>query len=94
LPPFSRLWTRTACKNGGKTASKKKLVVSGKIIIQMAENQITGKLELAGYVMLGMPVTETGPFRGKVEKLLVAPEHRRKGIANGLDGKAGGGCQS
>lgn len=53
----------------------------------MAENQITGKLELAGYVMLGMPVTETGPFRGKVEKLLVAPEHRRKGIANGLMAK-------
>ena len=52
-----------------------------KIIIQMAPNTATGKPELAGYVMLLMPVTETGPFRGIVEKLLVSPEHRRKGIA-------------
>lgn len=37
--------------------------------------------QLAGYVMLAKPVTETGPFRGPVEKLLVSPRFRRRGIA-------------
>jgi ribosomal protein S18 acetylase RimI-like enzyme len=55
-----------------------------KIIIQIATNPSTGDEELAGYVMLGMPSSETGPFRGTVEKLLVSPEHRRKGIARRL----------
>jgi GNAT superfamily N-acetyltransferase len=31
-----------------------------------------------------MPVSETGTFRDIVEKLLVSPEHRRKGIAKVL----------
>jgi ribosomal protein S18 acetylase RimI-like enzyme len=52
-----------------------------KIIMQMAPNPNTGEPELAGCVMLHMPETETGPFRGTVEKLLVSPEHRQKGIA-------------
>jgi GNAT superfamily N-acetyltransferase len=37
--------------------------------------------ELMGYVCLMMPITETGPFRGEVNKLMVSPNHRRKGVA-------------
>lgn len=42
------------------------------------------KFEVAGLVALNKPVTETGPFRGEVEKLLVSPNHRQKGIARRL----------
>jgi GNAT superfamily N-acetyltransferase len=55
-----------------------------KIIMQMAPDSNTGEVELAGYVMLGMPFAQTGPFRGIVEKLLVLPVHRKKGIARAL----------
>ena len=54
------------------------------IVIQMAPNATTGKEEVAGYVMLGMPFAQTAPFRGTVEKLLVTPEHRKKGIARAV----------
>ncbi|KAK2025499.1 acetyltransferase [Colletotrichum zoysiae] len=37
--------------------------------------------ELMGVVMLLMPFSETGPFRGYVEKLLVSPKFRRRGAA-------------
>ena len=36
---------------------------------------------VAGVVMLSKPVSQTGPFRGIVEKLFVAPSWRRKGVA-------------
>ncbi len=55
--------------------------------MQMAPNLSIGEEELAGYVMLGMPFGQTEPFRGIVEKLLVPPEHRNKGIAKKLMGK-------
>lgn len=55
-----------------------------KIIIQIAENSETGKEEVAGVVALGMPISQTGPFRGYIEKLLVSPRHRKKGIAKKL----------
>ncbi len=42
--------------------------------------------EVAGYVCLMMPNTETGPFRGEVNKLMVSPEHRRKGVARRVMG--------
>jgi ribosomal protein S18 acetylase RimI-like enzyme len=54
------------------------------IIMQLVQNDATGVQELAGYVMLGKPGGQTGPFRGIVEKLLVSPDHRRKGIARRL----------
>jgi GNAT superfamily N-acetyltransferase len=54
------------------------------IIIQLASNSASGEEELAGIVSLSIPFSETGPFRGGVEKLLVSPEHRRKGIARAL----------
>lgn len=36
------------------------------------------KDECTGVVMLDMPRTQTGPFRGIVQKLLVSPRHRQK----------------
>ena len=38
-------------------------------------------LEVSGVVSLTTPFSQTGPFRGQVEKLFVSPLHRRKGIA-------------
>ncbi|KAJ7157598.1 hypothetical protein C8R43DRAFT_833705, partial [Mycena crocata] len=35
---------------------------------------------LAGYVILFRPLTETEPFRGIVEKLLVSPKFRRRSV--------------
>lgn len=43
-------------------------------------------LHLMGVVMLSMPYSETGSFRGWVEKLLVSPKFRRKGGARALMG--------
>ncbi|PNY26061.1 Acetyltransferase [Tolypocladium capitatum] len=40
--------------------------------------------ELMGVVMLSMPYSETGPFRGIVEKLLIHKNFRRKGGARAL----------
>ncbi|TKX21661.1 acetyltransferase-like protein 15 [Elsinoe australis] len=40
--------------------------------------------QVAGYVTVGLPSTPTIGFRGEVEKLLVDPTHRRKGIAKTL----------
>ena len=37
--------------------------------------------EATGVVMLKKNMTETGGFRGEVEKLMVSPGHRRNGIA-------------
>lgn len=41
-------------------------------------------LEVSGVVSLSKPVSQTGPFRGMVQKLFVSPYHRRKHIATGL----------
>ncbi|SPN99617.1 uncharacterized protein DNG_02469 [Cephalotrichum gorgonifer] len=41
---------------------------------------------LVGVVMLSTPYSETGPFRGWVEKLLVSPRFRRRGGARALMG--------
>jgi ribosomal protein S18 acetylase RimI-like enzyme len=48
------------------------------VILQFADST---EQEVIGYVCLLMPVTETGPFRGEVLKLMVSPDHRRKGVA-------------
>ncbi|KAH7313126.1 acetyltransferase, partial [Rhexocercosporidium sp. MPI-PUGE-AT-0058] len=56
------------------------------IIMQLATSPGTGKEEVAGYVMLDMPESETGPFRGGVEKLLVSPRWRERGIARSVMG--------
>ncbi|PMD50485.1 acyl-CoA N-acyltransferase [Hyaloscypha bicolor E] len=59
-----------------------KEVASGNrhIIIQMVTSQTTGKEEVAGVVMLDKPQTQTVPHTAWVEKLLVLPEWRRKGV--------------
>jgi len=41
----------------------------------------SGDQILAGYVSLSKPMSGTGPFRGPVEKLLVNPRFRKRGIA-------------
>lgn len=51
------------------------------IILQFTDSTET---ELAGVVSLHLPTSETGPFRADVEKLLVSPRHRYKGIARRL----------
>jgi ribosomal protein S18 acetylase RimI-like enzyme len=55
-----------------------------KLFVQSAPNPSTGEEEVAGIVMLILPVSETGPFRAYIDKLLVAPEHRRQGVARRL----------
>jgi Acetyltransferase (GNAT) family len=59
-----------------------KEVVSGSrhIIMQLAANPTTGKEEIAGVVMLDKPQTQTVPHTAWVEKLLVLPECRKKGV--------------
>lgn len=42
------------------------------------------ELELVGVVTLGMPFSETGSFRGFVEKLFVSPTYRGRGGARAL----------
>ena len=52
------------------------------MIVQFAPPEVgENEGEVMGYVCLQMPVTETGPFRGEVVKLMVSPKHRRKGVA-------------
>ncbi|KAJ7510841.1 acetyltransferase [Mycena galericulata] len=50
------------------------------IVMAFAEDS-AGQKQLAGYAMLFRPLTQTGPFRGTIEKLLVSPNFRRRGIA-------------
>jgi ribosomal protein S18 acetylase RimI-like enzyme len=56
------------------------------MFMQMAISE-SGHEELAGYVVLASQASETGPFRGSVEKLLVSPRYRRRGIARLLMSK-------
>lgn len=51
------------------------------IVLQFADSD---QKELAGVVSLLTPESETGPFRSFVEKLMVSPDHRRKGFARAL----------
>ncbi|EXJ84121.1 hypothetical protein A1O3_04788 [Capronia epimyces CBS 606.96] len=44
----------------------------------------TIELEVSGVVSLATPFSQTGPFRGRVEKLFVSPLHRRKGIGRSV----------
>lgn len=53
------------------------------IIIQL-ENDSDGKEELAGFVILDMPWSQIRPFRANVEKLMISPKFRRRGIARSL----------
>jgi GNAT superfamily N-acetyltransferase len=48
--------------------------------MQTAANPSTSKEEVVGVVMLDKPQSQTVPHTAWVEKLLVLPEWRRKGI--------------
>lgn len=88
-PPFQHQDTETPDirvleywkSNAAKAAEEIKV-----ILMQMAITE-RGQEELAGYVVLASQAAETGPFRGSVEKLLVSPRYRRKGIARLLMSK-------
>lgn len=55
------------------------------IVLQFAnKNSDDDGLELAGFASLYMPFSQTGAFRSIVEKLMVSPRHRRKGIARAV----------
>lgn len=84
LPPLSS--TRLLSYWQSQTA--KVAEGSQAIIVQQATNE-AGEEELAGVVVLSYanPVAETGPFRGEVEKLLVSPRYRRRGVARRLMAK-------
>ena len=43
--------------------------------------------QATGVVMLQVNTTETGGYRGEVQKLIVSPRHRQKGIARRMMGK-------
>ena len=80
MPPLSdSKMTAWWQQQADQVAAEKRLIV-----VQFCAFEQTGEKELAGVVMLDMPASETGPFRGTVEKLLVSPRHRRKGIARQL----------
>jgi GNAT superfamily N-acetyltransferase len=66
-----------------------KEVVSGSrhIIMHVAARAGDGKDEVVGVVMLDKPQTQTVPHTAWVEKLLVSPEWRRKGVTKNMLGK-------
>ena len=76
LPPLNESVMQTWWEDRAKE------VVSGSrhIIMQIATNPTNGKEEVAGVVMLDKPQTQTVPHTVWVEKLLVLPEWRRKGV--------------
>ena len=65
--------------------SQAKEVAEGhRVILMYLSASNTGDEEVTGVVMLVKSMTETGPFRAVVEKLLVSPNHRQHGIARQL----------
>ncbi|KAK3068135.1 hypothetical protein LTR53_014525 [Teratosphaeriaceae sp. CCFEE 6253] len=48
------------------------------IILQFLDDS---EEQLMGYASLDMPPSETGPFRGSVQKLMVSPKYRYRGVA-------------
>jgi ribosomal protein S18 acetylase RimI-like enzyme len=58
------------------------LIAEGlKIRFMTMDVSTDGVESLSGVVELGMPESDTGPFRGDVEMLMISPAHRRKGLA-------------
>ena len=79
IPPLNRekmkhWWTEKA----SQVADEPKI----RHIIFMEDNG-----QATGVVMLQMNTTETGGYRGEVQKLIVSPRHRRRQIARKLMGK-------
>jgi ribosomal protein S18 acetylase RimI-like enzyme len=74
LPPMAR---EKAQRFWRKTASE---VASGKVLLLAAWMDGT----IAGTVQLDLAMSENQPHRAELEKLLVHPEFRRRGIARAL----------
>ncbi|KAJ6589474.1 acetyltransferase [Mycena capillaripes] len=55
-----------------------------RIIIMALVEDADGREQLGGYVILHRPLIEANPYRGSVEKLLVSPDFRRRGLARKL----------
>lgn len=87
LPPFdmsamTTYWQHSA-RNAGVIPTLER--PSGcEIVLQMAPRE-EGEV-VAGYVVLSMAWSQTGPFRGEVLKLMVSPERRRRRVARRLMG--------
>ncbi|KAJ7111890.1 hypothetical protein C8R44DRAFT_254755 [Mycena epipterygia] len=80
LPPLKRDVIIDWWKERAADAADKKRI----IFMALAEDP-QGCQQLAGYVILFRPLTETGPFRGSVEKLLVSPNFRRRRLMERLE---------
>lgn len=72
LPPWDRLKLRKWYKGLSEEPQDRR------VIIMVHAASPDESIKLAGFVMLAMPETETGPFRGSVEKLLVSPDFRKR----------------
>lgn len=55
------------------TARAEEVAAGSRLIAMQMGRTEEGKEELAGFVSLLLPESETGPYRGSVEKLLVDP---------------------
>ena len=77
-----KLWQEYA--SGVSTGDREIIVILAQDVVNNPSPDQEQQSEVAGVVMLGKPVTETGPFRGQVLKLFVSPSQRRLGIAKRL----------
>ncbi|RQM08044.1 hypothetical protein DH86_00001383 [Scytalidium sp. 3C] len=67
-----------------QAVSKRRIIIGATIAKTSEGEQAISERELCGMVELGMPETDTGPFRGDVEMLMVSPKYRRHGLAKKL----------
>ncbi|QPC79515.1 hypothetical protein HYE68_010267 [Fusarium pseudograminearum] len=83
LPPLSHEKLLTWWKERiAEVADGKRLIF---ILLNQTEPGVRPKgPDVVGVVMLSMPSSETGPFRGVVEKLFVTKAYRRRGGAKTL----------
>lgn len=79
IPTMTTHWQSIA-RNAGVTPTLER--PSGcEICLQMAPSTQGEEQVVAGYVVLGMAWSQTGPFRGEVLKLMVSPAFRRMSVA-------------
>lgn len=85
IPTITAYWERIARTAGHKPTPD---APSGcEIVLQMAPGGDDGEEDVvAGYVVLSMAWSQTGPFRAEVLKLMVHPEFRRRGVARRVMG--------
>ncbi|KAE9363651.1 acyl-CoA N-acyltransferase [Stipitochalara longipes BDJ] len=76
LPPLDQ----SVMEKWWEDRTKEVMTGNRHIIMQISPNTTTGKEEVVGVVMLDKPQSQTVPHTAWVEKLLVLPEWRRKGV--------------